>query len=105
MSVWNSALNEETSLNKKLASSFAQASMECFFFLIFYFTQWKQRVFMCCASGSFMWSDSLFFPSFFLKKKNIPEEDNKQTSKQSKTWKVDIYLEEHLNSEFIWRCR
>ena len=86
MSVWNSALNEETSLNKKLASSFAQASVECcfvclFVFLIFYFTRWKQRVFTCCANGSFMWSDSLFLHHFLIKENNPRRGQLLQTNK------------------------
>lgn len=46
------ALNGETSLNKKLASSLHRRQMNAFFF---YLSQRKQNsVFMCCANGSVM---------------------------------------------------
>lgn len=62
------ALNGETSLNKKLASSLHRRQQ--IFFFIFYLTQQKQNsVSMCCANCSVMWSDSFIFAIFLLKKK------------------------------------
>lgn len=48
------------------------------FFLISYLSNGKKGVFMCCANGSFMWSDSLFLPSFFF----LTKETNPGRGKQ-----------------------
>lgn len=79
MSVRNFALNEETSLNKKLASSLHRRPWNAFFFFNFVLYPMKTKRFVCCANGSFMWSDSLFFcHRFFKVKKKIPEEEKQQ---------------------------
>lgn len=43
---------------------------------------------MCCANGSFMWSDSLFLQCYFflIKRKKFPEEGKKIN--KTKHWRV-----------------
>lgn len=65
MSVWNSALNEETSLNKKLASSFAQATMECFSFLFYFFNFLLYSMKMKCFYVLCKWFLHVVWQAFF----------------------------------------
>lgn len=66
-----------------------------FIFLIFYFTQWKWSVFMCCANGSFMWFDRLFLPSFFFF-------STKEKRYQKRT-KTITNKAKHGRLTFIWK--
>lgn len=96
MSVWNAALNEETSLNKKLASSFAQASMECCFACVFNFLLYpmKTTCFYVLCKWFFHVVWQFIFASFFLIKENNPRRGQQlpQTNKAKHgrltfTWK------------------
>lgn len=96
MSVWNAALNEETSLNKKLASSFAQASMECCFVCVFNFLLYpmKTTCFYVLCKWFFHVVWQFIFASFFLIKENNPRRGQQlpQTNKAKHgrltfTWK------------------
>lgn len=85
MFVWNFALNEETSLNRKLASSLHRRRWNAFFFFfhfLLYPVKTKCFYVLCKWFLHVVWQ--FIFAIFFFLKKKIPEEE---TNKQKPTTK------------------
>lgn len=87
------ALNGETSLNKKLASSLHRRQMNAFFFLPFPTKTNPCFYVLCKWFRHVVWQ--FYFCYFFFSTKG---------KTQRKNTGLTFHLEEHSNSEFSWRC-
>lgn len=91
MSVWNFALNEETSPNKKLASSLHRRQWNAFFFFSIFYLPNENKAFICAVQMVPSCGLTVYFlPSFFLFLIKVKEKKNPRRGKPTKTTKQNM---------------
>lgn len=100
MSVWNHCLEWRNFTEQEVGFQFAQASNECFLFFFLPFpTKTKQCFYVLCKWFRHVVWQFYFCYFFFFFLSLLTKE---------KSWRknagLTFHLDEHLNSEFTWRC-